>query len=242
MNKNKLIFIIFISLVVGGVSYFISKDVFTKSGPDLTLNLEENIAENIKSASSTIKAIEGSNLAIEGEGDFKVNPIKIEEEKKLDSEGAALLDRVAQPISNIDQGSAERALEKISEISISLREDPENVENWLVLGVYRKIIGDYQGAADVWNYVGGISPDNYVSYNNLGELYAYYLKDNTKAEVSYKKAIENGKNMIFIYRNFHDFYRNVLKDEAKAKAILEQGIAANPDTSQDLQNLLNLYY
>ena len=242
MNKNKLIFIIFILLMVGGVSYFISKDIFTKPGSDLALNSKENAAEDIESASSTIKTIEGSNLAIEGDGDFKVNSIKIEEEKKLDSEGAALLDRVAQPISSIDQGSAKRAMEKISELSSSLRENPENVENWLVLGIYWKIIGDYQGAADVWNYVGKISPNNYVSYNNLGELYAYYLKDNTKAEASYKKAIENGKNMIFIYRNFYDFYRNVLKDEAKAKALLEQGIAANPDTSQDLQNLLNLYY
>ena len=56
------------------------------------------------------------------------------------------------------------------------------MENWLVLGVYRKMIGDYESAKEVWEYASAIRPQNSVSFNNLGELYAYYLKDNAKAE------------------------------------------------------------
>ena len=107
-----------------------------------------------------------------------------------------------------------------------------------MLGVYRKIIGDYEGAREVWEYASAIRPQNSVSFNNLGELYAYYLKNNKKAEENYAKAIENDPSAIYIYRNFFDFYRYFAKDTAKARAILEKGIAANPATSSDLKNLL----
>ena len=127
---------------------------------------------------------------------------------------------------------------KIQDLSSQLKKDSDNLENWLVLGVYRKTIGDYEGAREVWEYASAIRPQNSISFNNLGELYAYQLKDNAKAEENYKKAIENDPSAIYIYRNFFDFYRYFAKDTAKARAILEQGIAANPTTSSDLKNLL----
>jgi len=36
----------------------------------------------------------------------------------------------------------------------------------------------------------------------------------------------------------HDFYRDVMKDTAKARAIVERGLESNPD-STELQDLLN---
>ena len=71
---------------------------------------------------------------------------------------------------------------KIQDLSSQLKKDSDNLENWLVLGVYRKMIGDYESAKEVWEYASAIRPQNSVSFNNLGELYAYYLKDNAKAE------------------------------------------------------------
>ena len=127
---------------------------------------------------------------------------------------------------------------KIQDLSSQLKKDSDNLENWLVLGVYRKTIGDYEGAKEVWEYANAIRPKNSISFNNLGELYAYYLKNNIKAEENYAKAIENDPSAIYIYRNFFDFYRYVTKDPAKARVILEKGIAANPTTSSDLKNLL----
>ena len=130
------------------------------------------------------------------------------------------------------------ATAKIQDLSSQLKKNSDNLENWLVLGVYRKMIGDYEGAREVWEYTSVIRPQNSISFNNLGELYAYYLKDNAKAEENYKKAIENDPAAVYIYRNFFDFYRYFAKDTAKARAILEQGIATNPSTSSNLKNLL----
>jgi tetratricopeptide (TPR) repeat protein len=78
-----------------------------------------------------------------------------------------------------------------------------------------------------------------VVFHNLGDLYAYFLKDTQKAEENFLKALENGPDQIYIYRNVYEFYRYAMKDDVKAKQILEQGIKANPGNSQDLQNLLN---
>ena len=130
------------------------------------------------------------------------------------------------------------ATDKINDLSAKLKKDPALFNHWLELGRFRKMIGDNEGARQAWEYAGLISPSNYVSFNNLGELYGYYLKDLAKAEVNYKKAVSNGPDQIYLYRNFADFYRFVLKDTAKAKTILEKGIKANPGTSDDLQNLL----
>ena len=100
------------------------------------------------------------------------------------------------------------------------------------------MINDYEGARLAWEYAGAIRPKSPTPFNNLGELYAYQLKDNAMAEKNYLKAIENDPSAIYIYRNFFDFYRYFVKDMAKARALLEKGIVANPSTSSDLKSLL----
>ncbi|MCK6462474.1 MAG: hypothetical protein L6Q29_01485 [Candidatus Pacebacteria bacterium] len=133
-------------------------------------------------------------------------------------------------------------VEKIHEVESNLKSNDKSIDDWLALGIYRKMAGDYEGAREIWEYASFISPGNITSFNNLGELYAYYLKNNKKAEENYKQAVKNGPASIYIYRNFHFFYKDVLKNNTKAKAVLEQGIAANPgEASLDLQNLLKNY-
>ena len=117
--------------------------------------------------------------------------------------------------------------------------NPESFNELLALGLEKKRINDYEGARDAWERAGVVSPTNSISFNNLGDLYAYYLKDNKKAEENFLIAIKNGPNQIYIYRSLYEFYRYVMKDDAKARAILEKGIATNPATSQDLKYLLD---
>lgn len=129
--------------------------------------------------------------------------------------------------------------QKIEELTLALKENPGLLNAWLDLGIYRQNSGDYEGAKECWEYAGNISPENSTSFQNLGNLYAYYLKDNKKSEENYLKALENGPKQIYIYRNVYEFYRYVMKDEAMAKQILEKGIELNLESSQDLQNLLD---
>jgi tetratricopeptide (TPR) repeat protein len=149
------------------------------------------------------------------------------------------LDRPIHITANLPEDAKKIALEKIKDLSDKLKENPDLFNYWLELGVYRKMINDYEGAKEAWEYAGVIRPKNSISFNNLGDLYGYYLKDQKKAEDNFLRAVENGTDKIFIYRNLYEFYRYVLKDNEKSRQILEKGIRLNPDTSQDLQVLLD---
>ncbi|MBU2109622.1 hypothetical protein KKB71_01520, partial [Patescibacteria group bacterium] len=127
----------------------------------------------------------------------------------------------------------------IQDIIQKLKEDYDNMQLWLQLGLLRKLLGDYDGAIEAWQFVNLIRPNNFVSFGNLGDIYSLYLSDKKKAEENYLKALENGPDQIYLYEKVYEFYRYTIKDNAKVKEILKKGIDLNPNNSQYLQNLLN---
>lgn len=126
---------------------------------------------------------------------------------------------------------------KIKESIDILRNDPANFSVWNQLGLQKKAIEDYIGAEQAWEYAGLLQPQNSISFNNLGVLYAYYLHDNKKAEENFLKAIENNPSEISLYFRITDFYNNVLRDKEKAIEVIQSGIKENPK-SQKLKDLL----
>lgn len=224
---NKKIFLIILLVILFGVAGFY-------------------ILQNIKNQTSkTVQNKESQNgndagIVVEGEGSYKIKKIDMPKNSdNFDKITAPDLGKSVERLPAVDEVTYQVYSQKLKEVTERLKSNKYSLEDWLILGIYRKTLGDYKEAEKIWTYAGLAWPQNSTSFQNLGELYAYYLKDNQKAEQNYKKAIENGPEQIYIYRNFADFYRYVLKDTAKAKAILEQGIIANPGaTSLDLQNLL----
>lgn len=126
---------------------------------------------------------------------------------------------------------------KISVIISALRADPSSFNNWIDLGLYRKLLEDYEGARQAWEYASVLRPQSPASFSNLGILYGYYLKDAPKAEKSFLKAIENDPKDINLYFQTYDFYKDVMKDLTKARAIIETGLKNNP-TDKDLESIL----
>ena len=234
--KKKILFIIFVLLICGGLGFY-----FYKKLSPTTQNGATTGQSNSSSSQTAGNTVNIGGITIQGEGDMKgvkIEPVAITNNKPAVNVPLPDLNKEIKITADMNEEAKRIATAKIQDLSSQLKKDSDNLENWLVLGVYRKTIGDYEGAREVWEYAGAIRPQNSISFNNLGELYAYQLKDNIKAEENYKKAIENDPSAIYIYRNFFDFYRYFAKDTAKARAILEQGIAANPSTTSDLKNLL----
>lgn len=224
---KKILFIIFVLIICAGLGFY-----FYSKIQGLTLDKDKPEPENIVNVGS---------VTIEGDMDgLKIEPIEIKNNNSEPKIPVPNLNREIKITAEMDENAKQIATSKIKDLSTQLKKNSDNLENWLVLGVYRKIIGDYEGAKEAWEYASAIRPQNSVSFNNLGELYAYYLKDNKKAEENYANAIENDPSAIYIYRNLFDFYRYIAKDTAKARAVLEKGITANPSTSGDLKNLLEL--
>src|SRR3989344_7349091 len=83
------------------------------------------------------------------------------------------------------------ALKKLEELAIMIREDYDYSNQWYDLGAYRKLLGDYAGAIDAYDFVTLIRPNDVISYMNLGEIYAVYLKNYGQAEKNYLQAIKN---------------------------------------------------
>jgi len=133
-------------------------------------------------------------------------------------------------------------LADIEGVRVRLRNNPKDLSAWIDLGIRYKAINEYEAAREAWEYVSLMSPTNIVSYNNIGNLYHYELKDYVRAEMNLLQAVHNDKNYILSYLNLHDLYRlSYQQGTTKASDILEKGIKANPK-SIDLMVALATYY
>lgn len=112
-----------------------------------------------------------------------------------------------------------------------LKTYPNDTDSWIALGLYRKESDDYKGAEEAWKYASALSPADPQPYDNLGVLYGYYLHNNALAEQNILTAIEKAPLMTMYYLRAVEFYREVLKDTAKARSIVEQGLKLAPQNS-----------
>lgn len=123
-----------------------------------------------------------------------------------------------------------------------LEKDSSSFENWIMLGVYRKNLGDYEGAREAWDYAKKLAPKEVVSYNNLADLYHYYLKDYPKSEENWKKTIELKADYVPGYSGLVDLYNySLTSKKGEIPGVLKAGIAKNPDIL-DLMVMLARYY
>ncbi len=140
---------------------------------------------------------------------------------------------------NVSEETKNLAIEKIKEIIAQLKTDYDRREEWLNLGIWRKALGDYEGAEQAWKFVTLIRPNDPVAFHNLGDLYSQYLVDFPKAEKNYLIAIEKDPGTAFFYMKLHEFYRYFMKKPDLAENILVQGIKATNDST--LKTILEAY-
>lgn len=152
------------------------------------------------------------------------------------------LDRKVSIPSSISTDAAAILKQKLEEENASLKANPDQLIVWLQYGIYLKIVQDYDGARDAWEYVAAAAPSNYLAYFNLGELYMGILKEYPKAEADFKKVIELRPDLIDGYRDLYTLYHYAYKVGTGADAaILAQGLKANPGNSDllELQKQMN---
>jgi len=114
-------------------------------------------------------------------------------------------------------------------------------DEWVQLGVYYKLIGDYRGAEEVWQYVTARFSNDAVAFNNLANLYLSELPDNTKAGYNYLQAIEKEPSNYNYYYNAYAFFRFVMKDTVQAKNILRSAAATLPAYAAEAQRLIESF-
>lgn len=124
----------------------------------------------------------------------------------------------------------------------AVKKDPDFFNGWLQGGLLKKVIGDYEGARDMWEYASIIRPQNSVSFANLGELYWRYLPDFPKSEANFKTSIKNKPSDGTTYVSLSELYFYSYAARADlADDILLEGIAANQNDVNIMKALAALY-
>ncbi|MFM2357527.1 MAG: hypothetical protein RJA61_264 [Candidatus Parcubacteria bacterium] len=130
----------------------------------------------------------------------------------------------------------EEFTENYNTIVSTLEEKPADFQAWLNLGLNLKVLGKYERAVEVWEYTHAIRPGSAVPPLNIALVEAYYLKNASKAETYFRKSLTISSSYVVTYFEFVAFYRDVVGDISKAKAIAEEGVRLNPK-NMDLQDL-----
>ena len=143
---------------------------------------------------------------------------------------------------SMDAATKTQVTNAIKQTIAGIKAEPTALDKWTQLGVLFKIIGDYQGAREMWEYVSRANPYDVASFSNLADLYMSYLKDYPKAESNFLQVIKNDPAYVTGYLNlanlYHYYYQ---KDTNKAEDTLRAGIAKNKGAI-DLYTTLARYY
>jgi tetratricopeptide (TPR) repeat protein len=137
------------------------------------------------------------------------------------------LDRPIVIPASFREENAARAKEEIQKLTAALKENPANGPLWGTLGLKRQGVEDYEGAREAYEYALALSPRNGVTAENLGVLYGYYLHEPLKAEKYFRQALDI-ESLEYRYLRLHDLYKDIMKNTAKTRAILEQGLKEYP--------------
>lgn len=80
-------------------------------------------------------------------------------------------------------------------------------DDWMRIGVIKKIFRDFAGARDAWEYAGSVYTLNPLPFYNLGDLYGSYLKDFPRAESAFQHVIKLDSKQGGFYTALADLYR-----------------------------------
>ena len=122
----------------------------------------------------------------------------------------------------------------------NLVKNKTSFNDWIALGLERKLVNDYVNAAVDWEYASALYPQNTVSFGNLGDLYFNFIKDNAKAEANYVIAIKNNPASTQYYTDLQSVYFAQGKTIAGID-IVKQGLVKNPEAVDLYVNLARYY-
>ena len=207
------------------------------TGGYLVLNQDRAVTTGDAEKSSAVAFLNDLGIEVENDGNVKIEILPIEESIAIPDLTRSVVFPADFPFE-----AQQIVSDNIAKSVEILTKNPSSFEDWLNLAIHRKVINDYEGAAEIWEYLNEASPTNSISFTNLGNLYHLYLKDYPKSEENFKRAIKNNPSNILSYRGLYELYTfSYRQNTSAAENLLLQGIDNNPD-SIDLIILLAFLY
>ena len=222
LNKIKIIGILIVVIGIGLIAF-----IFKPKASEQT---------NKTTDTATTTTVGGVQVGVVGNGNYKVEQVAVNTTKQTQtSKPVPDLNRTTVFTATMSAENKTLLANKITNLQNDLKKDSTNITNWIELGLDQKSAGDYAGASLSWQYATTLNPDAFVAFGNLGDLYAYHLKDNALAETSYLKAISNAPTQEYLYAQLALVYRDVFKNIDKARAMVNQGLSKIPNSQYLLQ-------
>ena|SRR3989338_6991425 len=186
----------------------------------------------------------GVSIETQNQGDYKVtidDTVQENTTRKLPPQPSEHV-FVAKNMKNVEGPVFEIMLKNVADIRSALQKDPKDEEKWLQLSIYQKNLGDYKKAVEILNYVATVWSNDYVPFNNLADLYQFYIKNYPLAEKNWLKVVELKPDYIQAYQNLYDLYYGLYEGRKdKALPTLIKGLEVNPK-SIDLMIYTARYY
>jgi tetratricopeptide (TPR) repeat protein len=162
----------------------------------------------------------------------------------LGAPGIPSLERPVVFPANFPEEVKEQYNTSLAELKSKITADPNDTTLWLDLAIRYRMVQDYDGAVEIWEYLLSQKPQDPIVLHNLGEHYFHYGRDYKRAEDYYRRAIEAAPQFSINYTDLFEMYRDVYKqDTSAAEEILKEGIR-NISTIDvvDLQLMLARHY
>lgn len=129
----------------------------------------------------------------------------------------------------------------VATLTAELKNNPDSFSSWMDLAQQYKIIEDYAGARDIWEYLTKVY-SSATPYINLGNLYALDMQDFIKAEANFKKAIKVDATQVESYKGLYELYRYSYKTDTNlAEQALLDALTAVPHDIDVLITLATYY-
>lgn len=148
---------------------------------------------------------------------------------KLRQEALRIAEMSLKPAATEPQSQVDNAKKKIAVAVGMVRENYDYETPWLEIAAYRKSVGDFEGAIAAWKFLLKLRPQSYVPAHNLGDLYAFTLKDYKTGEDYLLKSVDFNQQNVQGYLALSQLYSvKEFGKEGQAEFILLKGIQANP--------------
>ena len=143
---------------------------------------------------------------------------------------------------NIPDDKKQEYTGRMKDIVHAIRKGESLYEQLIELASYRKLVEDYAGAEEIWLDMTKRYPTSRQAYDNLGNLYHFYVKDYPKAEVMMKKSIEIENVYAPSYVNLFELYTlSYTEKKQLAEQVLLDGLK-NTDNHITLEVALAQFY
>ncbi|GEM_PF-1476345 len=230
MSIKNIIVVVFGVVLVIAVGWFIRNDLNSGNQP---------VAVQPPSPSATTPSPEATSKPDGTASNGKPVDPRV---AALKAEALSILNRTLDVKSSMSGEALTGTVGRIQSLISLIKSRFDYVDAWLDLGSYERVVGDNEGTILAWKFAAKLAPTSFIPPHNLGDIYAFTLRQYKEGEQYFLKSIELNSGNIQGYLALDTLYK--IDQFGKKDQIEPTLLRGLKDNSKDLTLLTRLagYY